>query len=270
MRLRIGGDALDIPMALLLGGAALFFAAAMPAPLFGGLVERSGLGLFVPGAQPPFGTTARLLAACGAGIVAFLAGWLVMHLAGKLDRQPGRAERAIAYEFQHPPVIRRADAHPDAPARHPLRAVRDLGEPSLPPLDEEETHEAELLLGDKGDEDMPPTPFDSSAPDGPEAAEPKAARQAQASGRGFPVLDAPHDDAEEGEEAEEAEEAAASSAPAPGGQGASTAELIGRFEAGVRRRGGRPKTGPGLGEGGVHQRLKSAIAELRAMSEEER
>jgi hypothetical protein len=40
---------------------------------------------------------------------------------------------SAADEPDHVPVLRRADAHPDAPARRPLSAARDLGEPTDEP-----------------------------------------------------------------------------------------------------------------------------------------
>src|SRR5690349_9670940 len=118
--------AFDAGLAALAAVSAGFLAFAMPESLFSSLVETSRLPEFVPAAQPPLGETARLAAAGAALLVAFAATWAVL---AALGRRPARrkpeTEAAMGAEA---PRLRRADAHPDAPARRPLLA-RDLGEP---------------------------------------------------------------------------------------------------------------------------------------------
>lgn len=116
--------AFDAGLAALAGLSAGFVTFAMPEPLFSGLVEASRLPDFVPSAQPPLGETARLAAAGAAFLLVFAAVWALMALLGRV---PSPRKPAAEPEVQAP-RLRRADAHPDAPARRPLLA-RDLGEP---------------------------------------------------------------------------------------------------------------------------------------------
>ncbi|HEX8443101.1 MAG TPA: hypothetical protein VF631_05580 [Allosphingosinicella sp.] len=120
------GSALDVPMAALAGGSVGFFAFAMPANLFERLVGATGLPSLVPAAQPPLGETARLGFVAVAALAAFGLVWLLLRALGKAPA----ARKPLAEEFSNePPRLRRADAHPDAPARHPLRAATDFGIP---------------------------------------------------------------------------------------------------------------------------------------------
>jgi hypothetical protein len=67
----------------------------------------------------------------GAGAVAALLGWFMAFiLVGTRGLSVGKTAEVEA-EMPHTPVIRRADAHPDAPPRPPLLATRDLGTPFL-------------------------------------------------------------------------------------------------------------------------------------------
>src|SRR5687768_15435171 len=120
----LSGHAFDSGLAALAALSAGFVAFAMPDALFAGLVEASRLPDFVPAAQPPLGETARLAATGAAALLTFGAVWALMALLGRVPaaRKPEAEPEAEA------PRLRRADAHPDAPARRPLLA-RDLGEP---------------------------------------------------------------------------------------------------------------------------------------------
>jgi hypothetical protein len=130
----LSARAFDAGLAALAGLSAGFAAFAMPEALFSGLVEASRLPDFVPAAQPPLGETARFAAVGAASLLTFAAVWALMALLGRVParRKPDAQPEAEA------PKLRRADAHPDAPARRPLLA-RDLGEP----LDLEDFPEAE-------------------------------------------------------------------------------------------------------------------------------
>jgi hypothetical protein len=120
----LSARAFDAGLAALAAISAGFVTFAMPEALFSGLVETSRLPQFVAAAQPPLGETARLAAAGAAALVTFAAIWALMAALGRRPavRKPEAEPEAEA------PKLRRADAHPDAPARRPLLA-RDLGEP---------------------------------------------------------------------------------------------------------------------------------------------
>ena len=97
---------------------------AIPYGLLTDIVVTSGIAAFIPAAEPPLGATARICVGVFAGGAAALIAWflfsaLLMWRESRGTEEPG--ERA--------PVVRRADAHPDAPPRAPLRANRDLGAP---------------------------------------------------------------------------------------------------------------------------------------------
>lgn len=130
---RLNRPRLRGPAAPLIAGAAglltaLLFA-LMPGDLLDALALRSGIADAFRVAQPPLGGTARaVLALLGGGGVA-LAAWLaLLPLLG--------ARKVTLFDRKRPvedaaPKLRRADAHPDAPSRQPVRAHRDLGTPFL-------------------------------------------------------------------------------------------------------------------------------------------
>lgn len=100
----------------------------MPADMLEALVWHSGVAALVPVAQPPLGTTARAILALSSGVLSAAVVWSALYLLfghGGLLARPKRRDDGI-------PVIRRADAHPDAPPRKPLSAA-DLGLPMMAP-----------------------------------------------------------------------------------------------------------------------------------------
>ncbi|MGP7796438.1 hypothetical protein [Sphingomonas sp. CLY1604] len=117
------------------GGVAAGVAAAalflmLPTAMLEDWVWRSGISALVTVAEPPLGTTARAVLALGAGALAAAVAWSALFLlfgAGGL-----LAGHPAASPEEGVPVLRRADAHPDAPARRPLSAS-DLGAPLPPP-----------------------------------------------------------------------------------------------------------------------------------------
>jgi hypothetical protein len=132
-------------LAALAAVSAGFVVFAMPEPVFSGLVEATRLPNLLEAARPPLGETARFAAIGAAILVAFAAVWALMAALGRIP-----APRASKPEPEaEAPRLRRADAHPDAPARRPLLA-RDLGEPleldqvAEAPADEQPFAEAEL------------------------------------------------------------------------------------------------------------------------------
>lgn len=120
------------PASIAAFAAAAVIAAALllvPARLLEAAVVASGLPALIPAAEPPLGHTARLALAIVGGTGGGAATWFAIAalLAGPLPRlRPLAGTQPLLA-----PILRRADAHPDAPARAPLRAARDLGAPFL-------------------------------------------------------------------------------------------------------------------------------------------
>lgn len=102
--------------------------ALMPAPMLEGLVSDSGIASVVSAAEPPLGMTARAAIALGTGGVVAVFAWLALFILFGTRGLTIGSVKAAAPEAAKP-VIRRADAHPDANPRAPLLATRDLGEP---------------------------------------------------------------------------------------------------------------------------------------------
>ncbi len=113
----------EIPLALVLGGAAGFAASVMPTDLF---VDVPLLG--------KFGLVGQGALALALGLVFGWSGYAVMRrpvaTAAEADAE---AEEDSAEEEATDRLrrFRRADFHPDAPPRAPIRAHRDLGEPFM-------------------------------------------------------------------------------------------------------------------------------------------
>jgi hypothetical protein len=114
--------------AALAASVALLFA-VMPASILENLVLDSGIAALVPAAEPPLGFTARaaliMIGGGGLGLLAWL-GLYLLYGTRTID-----LNRKMAPATDAAPILRRADAHPDAPARRPLFASRDLGTPFL-------------------------------------------------------------------------------------------------------------------------------------------
>lgn len=98
----------------------------MPTDTMETLVWTTGVAALVPVAAPPLGTTARVLLALGSGVLVAALLWSSLFLlfgpGGLLAKRAPREDGV--------PVIRRADAHPDAPPRKPMSAA-DLGTPMM-------------------------------------------------------------------------------------------------------------------------------------------
>jgi hypothetical protein len=136
-----GASLLDLAVAALAGGSVAFATYAMPDSLFTQIVVASRLPELLPAAQPPLGDTARWAAVAAAGIVTAILVWALLRA---LDHVPARrlpqarTAPADGEPSADTPRVRRADAHPDAPTRRPLRAGRELGEPAeeAPPAED--------------------------------------------------------------------------------------------------------------------------------------
>jgi hypothetical protein len=107
-------------------------------------VSSTGISEILPAAAPPYGLTARLAVSAFAGSMAMgvaLAKARVGH--GQDASNRGNGTMGFAFSKlaslgrKRPagengvPTLRRQDAHPDAPARQPIFAVRDLGSVDL-------------------------------------------------------------------------------------------------------------------------------------------
>lgn len=105
---------LALPMALLLGGAFAFALFALPV--------RWPLGYGPAGLWP-------LLTALAGGCLAALPVWVLFRRLERPLRSDSRRAAPAAMVDAGTPTLRRADAHPDAPARRPIFAAADLGAP---------------------------------------------------------------------------------------------------------------------------------------------
>lgn len=152
--------------ACLVGGGVAIACMTMPADVLEVIVLDSGIPALLPAAAPPLGWTARtamaMIAGGGALAIAWLAAFLLLNGEGavtveaKLPKLPKLSklptlpklpalpvmprlpnlkallpQRSPAPLADAVPVLRRSDAHPDAPPRAPLLATRDLGTPFL-------------------------------------------------------------------------------------------------------------------------------------------
>jgi hypothetical protein len=91
------------------------------------LVVDSGIASLVTAAQPPLGMTAHFAIAFLVALVVGSVSWFGLFLLiGTRAVAIGRNAREDGV-----PILRRADAHPDAPPRRPVFANRDLGTPFL-------------------------------------------------------------------------------------------------------------------------------------------
>ncbi|UYY59803.1 hypothetical protein [Sphingomonas sp. S2-65] len=127
---------MKMPVALLgagfVGGLAALAALVLPTAMLESVVMDSGLPSIIAAAEPPLGFTARFCLALGAGgFFGIVAGLTLFVLFGTKDVDVGSPSRAAQPGATRAPVLRRADAHPDAPPRPPLMAARDLGTPFL-------------------------------------------------------------------------------------------------------------------------------------------
>lgn len=114
-----------------LGGAVALGVLVVPMSVLEGLVMDSGLPAVIAATEPPLGFTARFIMAFGAGASVALFSWFAAFvLLGSRTLTIGESEEIdLDLDVVPTPVLRRADAHPDAPPRPPLLATRDLGRP---------------------------------------------------------------------------------------------------------------------------------------------
>ncbi|HEY0012919.1 MAG TPA: hypothetical protein VGB79_08720 [Allosphingosinicella sp.] len=140
---------IDLPLAAVAALAVGFAAFVVPDHILSRIVEGSGLPSILSAAQPPLGTTARACIGAVAALATFGAVFTLLRLLGGSGGKAPRRERDRNREREPAPMfevhevhddhdlpaprLRRADIHPDAPARRPILAARELGEPDLRP-----------------------------------------------------------------------------------------------------------------------------------------
>jgi hypothetical protein len=122
--------------AVLGGGVVGLIVLLLPTAWIQAQVVASGLPGVLAAAAPPLGVTARLalvllLGAAAAGLMWGLGRLAFGRLPVVLPLPRVRRPSAGRQEVAAIPVLRRSDAHPDAPARAPVLAMRDLGTPFL-------------------------------------------------------------------------------------------------------------------------------------------
>jgi hypothetical protein len=126
---------IDLPLALLAGLSVGFVAFVVPTDLLSRAVEASQLPSLLSAAAPPLGAKARIAFAIAASGGTVLAVFLLLRLLGRQSAKPRVRAAGQPLDFEperepETPRLRRADVHPDAPARRPILATRELGEPA--------------------------------------------------------------------------------------------------------------------------------------------
>jgi hypothetical protein len=139
MRLNTNNDMFNGVVAGFAATAVAFAAFAMPDWRLAQIVDFFGLASVLSAAQPPLGNTARLCVMLFGAVVAFGGIWTLLRafdppsfpaddfadLKKAVDQNEEIANRPA-------PRVRRADAHPDAPAPRPIFAPHEFGEPTWP------------------------------------------------------------------------------------------------------------------------------------------
>ncbi|HEY0131049.1 MAG TPA: hypothetical protein VGB57_06545 [Allosphingosinicella sp.] len=254
-----GGSALDLAMAAFAGTAAGFVMFAMPDWQFDRAVELSGLPLILPAAQPPLGMTARLAAIAAAAIGTWILVWLVLRALSQKPPEPKSRPKPVEIDVPLP-RLRRADAHPDAPARRPILAALELGAP-LNAEPEAEQEGEETIVEAVKEEEAPEEEIVLDSPLPSFIAEAEATEELEEA------------DPDEDPEIPEIRDSVAPDGPAGEHEGASIAHLMQRLELGLLRRERTTWDGP-TGEPRqneapspqLDQRLRSAIDDLQRLA----
>ena len=131
-RFGVGMDKLVAAAVAAVAAVSLFL---VPAVVLERAAQASGLSdMFAPLA-PPLGMKARIgLALMVAGTVF---GMMLVVTRFLMRPKAARAEPQVQDDLPPAPRLRRRDAHPDAPARAPISAMRDFGEPDEPVFPEQ-------------------------------------------------------------------------------------------------------------------------------------
>jgi hypothetical protein len=252
----------ELPLSLVFGASAAFATIVMPADLFQRLPGVAASGH----AEPIQNGVAGLV-----GLVALFAGYMAMRRpasavpAPEIVEEEEIADPAIAERLVR---LRRADLHPDAPPRQPIRASRDLGEPFM-----DVGGASELALDtDHAIPDGDYIELDGAPHDAPVERIASEAPLTEAA----PVVEDPIAEAAPDLPSPiEAFEPEVVPMPAPGrAPRPSLSAMMERLSDGLERRGGRPMTPPPvaiLAEALTRQRdsrpeLKDALEELNRLA----
>jgi hypothetical protein len=134
---RGGRSRLDLSVAALAGFSVAFLTFAAPADLLGGFVASTGLPSITPAAEPPLGFKARIGLGLFGAVAIFALAFVLLRWLDRFGRSAASEPELVldpSDEAQtEAPPRRRRDFHPDAPARRPLLAAHELGEPDLNP-----------------------------------------------------------------------------------------------------------------------------------------
>lgn len=167
---------LKLPLPGIAAAAAALFVAGgivfMPVDVLEVIVADSGIAAILPAAEPPLGYTARVAMAmvAGGGIAALAWAATMLILGGdgvvRLRAPKRRPAARLTEDAADVPVLRRADAHPDAPARAPLIATQELGVPFLeisaktapPPIERDLPRDLDAPLAAFDPAAIPPVP----------------------------------------------------------------------------------------------------------------
>lgn len=235
---------LPLSVAVPVGLAVAIAIAFVPMWRIEAVVSDIGLPAFLSIAAPPLGLTARAALMLLAALAVAVPVWIALHLL--VGRGPVALPPAETVEEEAPPSVRRADAHPDAPPRPPVRAARDLGQPFLDPV---APTEPEVAL--PRDLNTPMAMFDPEAlPMVPAAPPPTVRPLFRPAAEPEPVAEAEPEPAPE-------------PAPEPVQPTPSLSTLIDRLDRGLqRRRGERVDPGADAANAG----LASALGALRRMA----
>ena len=123
------GGPLDLGVAALAAVSVGFVTFAMPDALFSSLVTATRLPELIAAAAPPLGMTARYAVMAASGLAVFLIVWSLLRSLDGASANEAEERPAMREADPDAPRLRRADAHPDAPARRPIFAGADFGEP---------------------------------------------------------------------------------------------------------------------------------------------
>lgn len=203
-------------MALVGGIAAALVVATLPSVYLEKIIGMTGIAEIVPAAAPPLGNTAKSLLAIFAGLVSTSIIFFFLHRKGGADMglairklanweeekaeweerkvKPKKSKFSLKKLLQKPkkkkgevkdlsdlPNLREKDSHPDAPARQPIFAEKDLGAPlesKIKPFDQQDVvAEAEDSAPESSKPDVVSAPFimdKSLQPPEPQNHEPEA------------------------------------------------------------------------------------------------
>jgi hypothetical protein len=172
-------SAIDLGVAALAAVSVGFVTFAMPENLFSSLISATHLPDLIAAAAPPLGMKARLAVVAADAVLTFALVWALLRAIGsRAEARPARRSEKKPFDAETPRV-RRADAHPDAPARRPLFAGSDLGEPSevyeldrAEPIHAEHVEHVDDDFGQSGDSQIDDDPRATESPE-PVSEEPR-------------------------------------------------------------------------------------------------